>query len=115
MVPEYLYHYYECSRGPFRNLSDLSLAQAEAVLADIRQRGEGFASQRKADYLTIRSELEAFVRTRFVEKGGKPHRAHPHYMILGKCDWVKNWYREGCEVHILLNEFDPQCVSFTYR
>jgi hypothetical protein len=114
MIPPYLYHYYERARGPFRNLSDLSPEEAEALLATIRQRGEGFASQRQADYLTIRRELETFVRARFIDKGGQPLRAHPHYMILGRCDWVKSWYRQGCAVRIPLARFPPEHVSFTY-
>jgi hypothetical protein len=114
MIPNTLYHYYEQSRGPFRSLSDLPLEEAEAILSAIRQRGEGFASQRKLDYLGIRRELEDYVRARFIEKGGQPVRLRPHYMILGKCDWLKSWYKEGCELCIPLSQFDPCHVSFTY-
>jgi hypothetical protein len=57
-VPAYLYHYYEAAIGPFVNLSDLPLAQAEAQLARIRQAGETFASRRDAAYLQIRRALE---------------------------------------------------------
>ena len=113
-IPNALYHYYECSRGPFRNLSDLPLAEAEAVLTAIRERGEGFASQRNTDYLSIRRELETFVRERFIEKGGQPIRERPHYLILGRCEWVKGWYRQGGELAIPLERFDPKQVSFTY-
>ncbi len=114
MIPDYLYHYYACEQKPFRNLSDLPLDEAEAVLEVIRQRRKGFASQRKADYLQIRSQLEALVRAAFIAKGGQPIRLHPHYMILGSCDWVKSWYTEGCEIHIPLHWFDAQILSFTY-
>lgn len=114
MLPDALYHYYDCQRGPFRNLSDLPLAEAEAILDAIRTSGDGFASRRQADYLTIRRELETFVRARFVKKGGQPRRERPHYMILGSCDWVKSWYAQGCELHISLAQFPPEHVSFTY-
>lgn len=114
MLPTDLYHYYDCSRGPFRNLSDLPLAEAEAILDAIRTRGDGFASKRQADYLTIRRGLEDFVRARFVEKGGQPKRERPHYLILGACEWVKSWYQQGGEIHIPLAAFAPECVSFTY-
>ncbi len=114
MLPDYLTHYYEAARGAFRNLSDLPPDEAEAVLSAIRERGEGFASKRTADYLTIRRELEALVRARFIEKGGLPQRARPHYLILGACDWLKSWYAHGEEVHIPLAEFDATFVSFTY-
>ncbi len=113
-LPDQLYHYYEGSRGPLRNLSDLDADEAEAVLEALRQRGDGFASQRKADYLSIRRDLEAFVRARFIDKGGEPLRDNPHYFTLGACDWVKSWYARGSEIHVALAEVDAKCVSFTY-
>ena len=111
MLPDCLCHYYACERG---NLSDLPLAAAEDVLEEIRQRGVGFASQRSADYLTIRRELETKVRALFIEKGGQPRCERPHYMILGQCAWVKGWYVEGCELCIPLAHFVPEQLSFTY-
>lgn len=114
MFPDFLCHYYPCSETPFRSLSDLPPDEAEAVLEAIRQRGDGFASQRSGDYLTIRHELERLVRERFIERGGQPQRDHPHYMILGACDWLKSWYAAGCELRIALAAFNPLHVSFTY-
>lgn len=114
MLPDRLYHYYDCRRRPFSNLSDLPPGEAEAVLNEIRRAGLGFASRRAEDYLTIRRALETYVRARFIDKGGAPVRARPHYMILGRCEWVKSWYAEGCELSLALACFDPQHVSFTY-
>ncbi|MBZ0286813.1 MAG: hypothetical protein K8I30_04305 [Anaerolineae bacterium] len=114
MIADDLYHYYDCSRGPFRNLSDLPQDEAEAILAAIRERGEGFASQRKTDYLTIRRGLEDLVRGLFIEKGGEPLRERPHYMVVGACGWLQSWFKQGCELHIPLANFDPKQVSFTY-
>lgn len=113
-LPDTLYHYFDCQQGPFRNLSDLPADKAEAVLAGIRQSGSGFASQRSADYLRIRRDLEARVRQLFSEKGGQPQRAAPHYFILGRCDWVKSWYVERCEIAVPLANFVSEHVSFTY-
>lgn len=114
MIPDYLCHYYEGSRGAFRNLSDLPPDQAESILSAIRERGEGFASQRKTEYLTIRHELETTIRALFIEKGGQPVRERPHYMILGSCLWLMSWYQSGCELRIPLAQFEPTQVSFTY-
>lgn len=114
VLPDFLSHYYECARGPFRNLSDLPVDEAEAVLAALRRRGEGFAGRRQADYLSIRRGLEDDVRARFIDKGGQPLRARPHYMLLGACAWVKGWYAHGCELRIPLVRFDAATVSFTY-
>jgi hypothetical protein len=114
ILPDALYHYYECARGPFRSLSDLPPDQAERVLADIRRAGGTFASQRSPDYLVVRMELEERARRLFVAKGGRPRRRHPHSMILGACSWVRAWYRRGCVLAIPLARFDPAIVSFTY-
>ena len=115
-LPDHLYHYYEHSRGPLRNLSDLAPDEAEAVLEALRQRDDGFASQRNSDYLSIRRELEAFVRARFIDKGGEPLRNTPHYFTLGACDWVETWYAHGSEIHIPLAEIDVrQCDQLHLR
>jgi hypothetical protein len=46
MMIDFLYHYYEESSGPFRNLSDLEPEEAELVLSEIRLLEKGFASKR---------------------------------------------------------------------
>ena len=112
--PDVLCHYYESSKGPFLNLSDLPVDEAEEILDRIRWGGQVFASKRSDDYLTIRTQLEARVGELFVLKGGKPRRERPHYMVLGTCPWLKSWYREGREFKIPLACFHPDIVSFTY-
>jgi hypothetical protein len=109
-----LYHYYECRRGPFDNLSDLPFVEAEQILTAIRQAGQTFASKRAPDYLAIRRDLEARVRHLFEAKGGRPRRARPHYMTVGACPWLREWYVQGCELSIPLSSFAPDVISFTY-
>jgi hypothetical protein len=113
MIPDFLTHYYEASRGPFRSLTALDPAEADRRQAALRQMGIGFASQRAADYLDIRRGLEQTIRALFVAKGGHPQRDTPHYLILGACDWVKSWYADGREVRVPLAAFDPCTVSLT--
>lgn len=114
VCPEYIVHYYEAESGPFRSLSDLGSEEAEAILAKIRAEGVVFASQRNAEYFSVRRMLEERVRQLFIAKGGKPKRLHPHYFVLGHCDWVKSWFRTGRAVEILLRNVDPQAISLTY-
>jgi hypothetical protein len=109
-----LYHYYDRHRGPFRNLSDLPPAEAEAVLANIRQAGQTFAAKRTADYLTIRWELEERVRTLFIAKCGQPRRSRPHYFTVGACPWLLDWYVDGCALIVPLGGIAPESISFTY-
>lgn len=113
-IPDFLSHYYEAAQGPFRNLSDLAYDEAEAVLNQLRSAGGTFASARTDDYLIIRRGLELQVRRLFVAKGGSPKRLHPHYMILGSCPWLLQWYRQGRELRIPLSAFDVGSISFTY-
>ena len=114
LMPDTLSHYYESSRGPFRNLSDLSLEEAEAILNRIRKEKDTFAGRRTAPYLAIRRDLEDQVRQKFIAKGGAPQRPRPHYMILGSCPWMKSWYLDGRKLTIPLSKFDPATLSFTY-
>ena len=114
IVPDFLTHYYEKSAGPFSNLSMLPLEQAEPILEQIRKDGNRFASQRSNDYLRKRLELETEIRKRFEEKGGKPKLARPHYMIVGACPWLREWYVDGQELRIKLAILPESCVSFTY-
>ncbi|MCY9670893.1 hypothetical protein M5X11_39445 [Paenibacillus alginolyticus] len=44
-MEEFLYHYYDESTGPFRNLSDLEADEAERVLNNIHLQKKGFASE----------------------------------------------------------------------
>lgn len=110
----FLHHYYDDSTGPFRNLSDLVPEEAEKVLHEIRIQNKGFASKRSMDYLEVRQNLELMARELFINKGGKPLRNHPHYMTIGECPWLLNWYPNGRELRISAAEFDPDTISFTY-
>lgn len=110
----YLYHYYEGSTGPFRNLSELNTDAADEVMNRLKSEGKVFASQRSDDYLNIRRELEAKAREMFIQKGGKPNKLYPHYMTLGECNWIKEWYKQGKELKIHMDQFDPEHISFTY-
>ena len=114
MMPDYLSHYYEAAEGPFRNLSHLPMDEAETILNAIRQEGTRFASKRNSDYLRIRRELERCVRQLFIEKGGQPLLQRPHYMVVGSCPWLLEWYVDGRELRIPLDALALETVSFTY-
>lgn len=109
----HVYHYYEASLGPFKNLSSLPSIEAIKISERIRGAGKTFASRRTADYMEIRKELEAKARTMFIENGGKPISSYPHYMTLGACDWLMTWYIEPAVLHVSLDELSEDSVSFT--
>ncbi|MCR8630264.1 hypothetical protein [Paenibacillus radicis (ex Xue et al. 2023)] len=111
---DFLCHYFDEATGPFRNLSDLEPAEAEQVLNEIRVQRKGFASNRSMDYLTIRRSLETKARELFILKGGKPIRRYPHYMTVGECPWLLEWFEKSKELRIPVALFDPDSISFTY-
>jgi hypothetical protein len=113
-LPPYLCHYFETRIGPFVNLSDLPLEKSERILNLIRRKGTTFASQRAQDYLQVRRQLEDTIRAAFIAKGGQPIRTRPHYMVLGSCPWLLDWYEQGCELSITLDRFRAGTLSFTY-
>lgn len=113
-IPTVLTHYYEAARGPFRSLTALPPAEADALQAQLRADGQGFASHRTEDYLAIRRELETRIRAMFVARGGSPERATPHYFIVGTCDWVQSWYAEDRALSLPITDFDAATVSLTY-
>ena len=84
-----LYHYYEKENGPFCNLSDLCLEDAEKILNVIKRNKKCFASERDETYLKRRFEYEDLTRKIFLFKGGKAIRQRPHYMTVEACEWLK--------------------------
>lgn len=88
----FLYHYFERAIGAFNNLSDLPINEAEEVLQKIRNdRPSSQAAQRDVDYMKRRVNYERIVRNLFIEKGGKPTREAPHYMVVEECEWLNSW------------------------
>ncbi|KOP67956.1 hypothetical protein AMS62_23885 [Bacillus sp. FJAT-18019] len=110
----FLYHYYDAATGPFRNLSALSVNEERQIQKGLKQNTDWYASQRADDYMTIRREVELLAREQFIAKGGRPTKEYPQYMTLGPCEWIKGWYPNGEEIKLLLDDVNPEIMSFTY-
>lgn len=110
----YLYHYYEKIWGPFVNLSNLSIGDAQEILNMIKNEDKVFAAHRYDGYLERRTELEKQAREMFIAKGGNPILQSPHYMVVEACPWLETWYIEGEYLKIPITEFEMNTVSYTY-
>ncbi len=111
----YLYHYYEKSRGPFLNLSDLPYGEAVEVLHTIRQtKPHVQCASRQPDYMDARLHYEEILRTEFLKKGGKIERKVPHYMTVEHSPWLSTWFENCGYIKIPIEEFDLSTLSFTY-
>ncbi len=116
---DYLTHYYKRGRPPFLSLSALPEDEAIRIMKNLYDETI-FGSRFKdpAAYLHDRKQAEQWVRQKFIEKGGRPHEAHPVYMVLGSSAWISrhalDWEEAICELRIPLSNFQPGDVSFTY-
>lgn len=107
----YLYHYYESTVGAFKNLSELDPAKALEIQGQLTG---VFAAQRDQAYLSRRRYLEGLVRDLFLQKGGRPERQTPYYMVVGECPWLETWYKHPAHLRLPIDSFDLRTLSFTY-
>lgn len=111
----YLYHYYDKTIGPFKNLSDLSDEEANKILLDMREsRPYSQPAQRDILYMKRRRQCEKLAYEKFIEMGGKPQRTSPYYMVVEYCKWMSEWYQNSGFINIPINKFDKDTLTFTY-
>lgn len=115
---DYLTHYYMPGTPPFRSLSALPETEAIHIMESLYDEKLLVMTRFKDpyQYLRNRKQSEHWVRESFIRKGGKPHDAYPHYMVLGESKWI---VRASGDAHppmicIPLSGFEEEDVSFTY-
>lgn len=111
----FLYHYYDKNIGPFKNLSDLSIEEANKVLKEIAiTNPNAYCAKRNVDYMQARLYYEDILRNEFLKKGGLMKRKVPHYMVVEHSPWLSTWYDNSAYIKIPIEEFDLNTISFTY-
>ena len=111
----YLYHYYDKTIGPFKNLSDISIEEANEVLREIANNKPNVqCAKRQADYMQARLYYENILRNEFTKKGGLISRKVPHYMVIEHSPWLSTWFENSAFIKIPIEEFDLRTISFTY-
>lgn len=115
-IPDFITHYHVAGRRPFLNLSDLDEASLDKVLTALQTTAESSVSERRFGprYMKLRHATEDVLRTRFIERGGRPTRTSPHYFVLGESAWFGGLYRYAAEVRVRLNDLPTEQVSVTY-
>lgn len=111
----YLYHYYDKTVGPFRNIVDNTKEEAEKILEDIKLRNtDTQCAMRYENYLEDRLYYEEILRNKFLQKGGRILRKNPYYMVVEHSPWLSSCYDNCGIVKIPVEEFDLSTISFTY-
>jgi hypothetical protein len=109
-LPDYLTHYYR--EIPFQSLTELESSDAARVLLDLGAVRELPFRLTHPLYLVRRREIEATMRSRFIEKGGAPQLEHPMYLILGRSAlWEQ---MEPHSVEVSLATIPDEVLSFTF-
>ncbi len=114
-VPNVATHYYMRGRRPFLNLSDLDdplLGEVVEELGSLRDTAHQRLYGRQ--YMTLRRLTESRMRALFIEAGGRPERAAPHYFVLGASAWFRGLYAEPEEVVVPLADLPTEVTSVTY-
>jgi hypothetical protein len=109
-IPQYFTYFFRKGQPRFQTLCDLDEAVAEQILHhDTGWRGDG-------TYLRQRKQQERYVREQFLRKGGKPHRQHPIYMILGNSPTGPHDLHHDYAYKLIIPRdiFSADDVSFTY-
>lgn len=115
MVKIYLYHYFDKTVGPFVNLSDLHIDEANAILNSIKEAKPNVQSaKRTPEYMIYRNYYEEILKFLFIKKGGIIKRKTPHYMVIEHSPWLSTWFQNTSYIKIPIEEFDLKTVSFTY-
>ena len=111
-----LYHYYDSKVGPFVNLSDVPIDEANAVLDKIKElKPNSQSAKRDPEYMNRRLMYEEILRREFSKKGGIIQRKSPHYLVVEHSPWLLNeWFENSAYIKIPISEFDLRTVSFTY-
>jgi hypothetical protein len=99
----------------------LSDVEALRIMGDLYVEGSVFWERFKdpAQYLQIRKQVEEWLRSEFIAKGGKPQASCPIYMMLGRSKWIETMLdattlATTLEIQVPLSAFGECDVSFTY-
>ncbi len=118
-VPAYLSRYYTSGEEPFVSLSMLGLNLAQKVKEKHCKRNGIGGFYAEDAYLPNRLEIEKWIRSELIKKGGLPKTNSPVYMTLG--DSPKGEYDIRLDIQknaqlitIDIDKIDLSVVTFTY-
>ena len=113
----YITHYYYPGTDPWKNIMLLPEAEAFRVAEELAEAHPDTTSfGRFADfenYYPLRKKADEYVRTRFIEAGGRPLLLHPYSFTLMECEYLRKWLSGGEKLVLLLDEIPDDQISFT--
>ena len=92
----FLYHYFEQDSGPFMTLTALPNESAKEILLTHKFAGRPVNPDIDG-FLQRRYDRDMQLRKFFIERGGRPQRTAPVYMMLGE---HQQWESEIGRAHV---------------
>ena len=85
--PNFVTHYYESDKGPFRNICDLSDAEIASIIASERPAKTAFNRfALGVDFFKIRRAADDLLVEKYSEKFGTSPQTRPYFGVLGDSD-----------------------------
>jgi hypothetical protein len=114
-LPDFVTHYFEADKGPFRNICDLSDQEIEAVI-DLEKHADT-AFNRFAlgsDFFKIRRAADDLLIEKYAQKFRPKPKIRPYYAVLGAFDRAKTMYGDGRSTTINISALPPGHITFVY-
>jgi hypothetical protein len=114
-LPEYITHYFEADRGPFRNICDLSDEEAGKLVREEEDARTGFNRFAMGpDFLAWRREADDLLIRAYSQKFGHPPEGRPYFALLGSFDKTLTMFREGKKIEMEVSGFSEKELTFMY-
>ncbi|MEK7951388.1 hypothetical protein [Luteolibacter soli] len=114
-LPEYITHYFEADRGPFRNICDLSEEDARKLVSEEENATTAFNRFAMGpDFLAWRREADDLLIRAYSEKFGCVPEGRPYFAVLGSFDKTLTMFREGRKIEMEVSGFSEKELTFMY-
>ena len=110
-------HYYYPGTDPWKNIMLLPENEAFRTAKKLAESHPDTTSfGRFADfenYYPARKKADEYLRSCFVNIGGRPALPHPYSFTLMECDYLRKWFSEGDMIMLDLHDIPDDQISFT--
>lgn len=118
-TPDYLTRLYQKGDHPFVSLNDLPFEEANEVKKRHCAKNNIGLFYARDDYLIHRKEIEKWLHSELIRKGGNPQSEVPVYMFLGEpptgeFDIRVSLQKNAEEIRVPMDVIDNLAVTFTY-
>ena len=114
-LSNFLTHYFEADKGPFRNICDLSDEEIEAVIEAEKYVDTSYNRFALGpNFFKIRRAADDLLIEKYGEKFGIKPQIRPYFAVLGAFDRTMTMYRDSRSIPINISLLAPEYLTFMY-